>query len=47
MYFQEITYRTAYALGFLAADEWISSNTLGFALRGSDRDAVMQIRDII
>lgn len=47
MYFQEITYKTAYTLGFLAADGWINRNTLGFALKGSDRNAVMQIRDIV
>lgn len=47
MYFQDLTYKTAYALGFLAADGWISRNALGFALKGSDRDAVVQIRDII
>ena len=47
MYFQEITYKTAYALGFLAADGWVNKNTLGFALKGSDRMAVERIRDII
>lgn len=47
MYFQEITYKTAYALGFLAADGWVNKNTLGFALKGSDRNAVIRIRDIV
>lgn len=47
MYFEKLNEQSAYALGFLAADGWISGNSLGFALKGSDKAAVERVADII
>lgn len=48
MYFNKLeSYEQAYALGFLAADGWVSNNTLGFALKRADRKSVEYIAKIL
>ena len=42
-----MTQEKAYMLGFLAADGWISRNSLGFALKRSDRAAVERFAHLI